>query len=45
MTDFKCEECEEEFESQYICAIHHLSTKHQEYSIIRTDYKMIIKSG
>ena len=44
MTDFKCKDCEEEFEHEIMCKIHHMHTKHQNFELVATDKTMVIKS-
>jgi hypothetical protein len=42
--DFKCLECGEDFEFKAHCVIHHIDTKHQDFQVMGSDLKMIVKS-
>jgi len=44
LADYKCLECGEIFGSSIECAIHHMETKHNNFSLIGSDVNMTINS-
>jgi len=44
MPTYKCLDCGEIFENKALAMIHHVETKHQNFELMGTDVKMIIKS-
>jgi len=44
MSRYKCLECEELFEHEFMCVIHHVNCKHEKFEIDGTDIKLNIKS-